>query len=364
MKVLFVVPSLMQGGAERVISILCNQFNRRGYKVLLALTENAKDICYELDEEVIICDASSSKSRIISNLIEANRKLDSIVKSIRPDIIVSFITRTNISAILAAKKYKVPVVVSERNNPYEVPANLLFRKIRDLVYLWADGVVFQTDYAKSYYNKIIQRRSTVIINPVSDKVAEYRGKRRIEDIIISVGRLEPQKNMTLLIKAFSDIANTIPEWKLHIYGEGEERNKLEQLISDLGMKDRILLLGLSNNVLQEVAKAKIFVLSSDFEGMSNALLEAVCLGVPSIATDSPAYGNREIIKDGINGFIVPVGDRVALAQKIIELIHNERVRVSFAEKSDSIYHLANPSSIADKWTEYINKILQKDGEIV
>lgn len=359
MKIGFFIPSMYRGGAERAMSVLCNEFTQRENEITLFLTENEKGICFKLAEEIDVVNIDSSKKYYIAKMFDYIKRLKKEIKSRDLDIMISFIVRTNICAIIACRQVGVPVIVSERNNPYVVPANAKLRFIRDLLYRYANGVVFQTKYARNYFCERIKRTSKIIMNPMSEEIANSVEFELKSNIIISACRLEPQKNIALLVSAFEIINKEIPEYRLHIYGEGSERNSIKEIISQKNLGDKVFLMGQSDDVINKVANAKIFVLSSDFEGLSNALMEAMCVGTACIATDSPTYGNRDIITDGYNGFLVPVGDANALAAKIMELAKNDELLKLFSERAKRLAEETNYTKIVDDWETYINIIIKR-----
>lgn len=356
MKIGFIIPSMLGGGAERVMSILCNEFCRRGNDIILMLSEDSDNVSYQLSDDVKICDISSDNSGFVAKVPDYINKIKNNIIEHKIDLIVSFITRTNICAIIAAKITHTPVIVSERNNPYLVPGSSFLRKIRDFIYRYSDGVVFQTGYARDYFCKRIRDKSTIIMNPISESVKKYENSHKI-NVIVTACRLAPQKNLTLLIKAFSKIANQIPDYNVEIYGEGEEKDKLSLLISELGLENRIILKGYSKNVIEKVARAKIFVLSSDFEGLSNSVIEAMCVGTACVVTDSPTYGNRDLIINGENGFLVDVGDDDALAKRILKLAVDEDLNAKVSQNAKEMYFRVNCDQIIKEWEEFIMSII-------
>lgn len=357
MRIGVIIPSLLRGGAERVIAILCNEFVEKGDKVFLLLTEDSQRICYGLDKGVEIVDITSKKSRFSGKMLDYIKNIKKIIKKEKIQIVISFITRTNICAILACRQVGVPVIVSERNNPYIVPHSFKLRKIRNLIYRFSNGLVFQTTYAKNYFAKSIAKKSRIIMNPMASMANMQIPFSKKRDIIVTACRLAPQKNVPLLIEAYSKIYKKIPNFKLEIYGEGPERENIEKLIKDKHLSEYVILKGQSDNVIEKLAEAKIFVLSSDFEGLSNALMEALCVGAACIATDSPTYGNRDLIENGKNGFLVPIQNSDLLAEKIITLAQNESMMKSFSENARRLYQKVNSKVIVKEWDQYIENIL-------
>lgn len=322
MNIAFVIPSMLRGGAERAMSILCNEFARKGDVVFLYLTEIADNVEYPLVDDVNLVDLTVNLEPYIRKIPIFIKKIKKRIKEDNIDVVVSFITRTNIYSIIACKLAAVPIIVSERNNPYLIPGNSKLRTLRNFLYKYADGIVFQTSYAQNYYCGKISGKSSIIMNPITAYKKDLIPIKGRDNIIITACRLEPQKNVALLIKAFAKISSQIPDYNLHIYGRGSLRRDLENLINSFQLGGRVFLMGVDENVIDKVANAKIFVLSSDFEGLSNSLAEALSVGTACIATDSPTYGNRNLIVDGKSGFIVPVGEIDMLAEKILELVTN------------------------------------------
>lgn len=188
---------------------------------------------------------------------------------------------------------------------------------------------------------------------------EENNKKERENVIVSVGRLVEQKNQKVLINAFSKIAKKYPEYKLKIFGEGNLREELQKQIDDLNMKDKIYLCGVCDNIKEQLEKAKIFVLPSNYEGMPNALIEAMASGCSVISTDCPCGGPRELIENNKNGILVPVNNEQELSNKIEYLIKNEEKAKIMGENAKKVQEKLNPDNILKQWENYIIKILQK-----
>ena len=235
-------------------------------------------------------------------------------------------------------------VISERNDPAHFAGKKTTRIFSRLLMRFADGFVFQTRKAQDYYSKSIRKRSVVIHNPLYDvpKIAIERGHKRKE--IVSVGRLNKQKNQRLLISAFADIYKTYPAFKLIIYGEGPERQSLEQYIKDLN--------------LDKIRDSYMFVMTSDFEGMPNALMEAMSLGLPCISTDCPCGGPSELIVDKKNGRLVPVGDKNALSNVMRKLIENEEDAEKIGTEAKTICDTHSIDRICMKWYNFFERIVK------
>lgn len=309
-KIVLYITSMHRGGAERVMSILANSFADDGEEVVLVtdVPVLADEDNYALRDSIkCVCLKPKSKTFALRNL-ERIKSLRKIIKNERADAVLSFLGRQNYRMLVATIGLKCRKCVSVRNDPnMEYGKTWLKRKIANILFGFADVCVFQTKDARKYFSKRIQKKSVIIINPIDDKFFKVNKAKNPKNII-TVGRLESQKNHKLLIRAFSKISEQIGDEKLLIYGEGSLRGDLQDCIDKSGMTSRITLMGEASNIEKELAKAKMFVLSSDYEGMPNALMEAMAVGVPCISTDCPCGGPRELIKNGENGFLVPCGD--------------------------------------------------------
>lgn len=306
-KIDIITKAMTSGGAERVIAQLANYFVTHGICCRIITTDD-REVMYPLNEKIkIVSIGKKSGNKVIDRVVRYSA-LRKVVLSDRQDVVLTMPEDTGIYVILALLGTGIPVYVSERNNPWVMPDVKITRFLRKIAYPFATGVIFQTEMAKSFFSPRIQKKGVVLPNPVdaSRIPAPYEGER--EKRFVAVGRLEPQKNFPLLIRAFAEFNKEIQGYKLTIYGEGREREKLENLIKDLGLQNNIELPGRDKDVLNKINSAAAFILSSDYEGMPNALIEAMCMGMPVISTDCPSGGPRELICDSKNGLLVRVND--------------------------------------------------------
>lgn len=315
---------MVLGGANRVMANLVNHFSTTGADVVLI-----NDVIfdkelpeYEINDSVNRVNLNIQvKSRIMSNIIRIF-KLRKTIKAAHADAVVSFMGPPNIRMLLATIGLRCRKIVSVRNDPYREYGDGLKKKLTNIIFRLADGCVFQTKKASEYFWKSIQKKSTIIYNPVGEQF--YRVKRAdTPHDIVTVGRLFPQKNHALLIQAFSKIAQEFPDENLIIYGEGDLRTELEDLVKSLGLENRVLLPGSASDIPEKLAQAKIFVLSSDYEGMPNALMEAMATGVPVISTDCPCGGPAMLIRDKIDGLLTPCNDAEALSVSMRSFLSNK-----------------------------------------
>lgn len=345
-KIAFIIGSMNRGGAERVISILANQFISVGYKVdIIMLLDNG--VGYELSEKINLIDFTTKRSRL-NSLPYWLKEIRKYTKNNIPDTIVSFAARINIITLIATKGIKVPVIVSERNDPYSDGRSKLIDILTNYLYPKSKAVVFQTKRAKEYFNKKIQNKGLIITNPISvhTKVKNISKKK-----IVNVGRYTEQKNQKLLINAFSKISSEYPEYKLHLYGEGELRDELTKQIKKLKLEDKVILEGNVTYIHEEISDAQFFVLSSNYEGLSNALLEAMMMGIPCISTD--CAGSDEYIVNGKTGILVPTNDEDRLYIAMKDMIENPALRKQISFEAKKYVEKCKVDNVIGQW----NKIL-------
>lgn len=350
----FYISSLTAGGAERVISNLANEFAAQGYEVFM-LTDSMEDKEYHrLDGRVrrVVLPKSEENGRI-ANAIGRIQKLRSAVKETRASVLVSFIGKSNIRAVLATRFLKTGVVVSVRSAPAREYPTRLMRMLAKVLFRMADGVVFQTEEARQFFSKGIRRKSAVLMNPLHpDFMRErYTGGRKQE--IVTVGRLHSVKNHEMLIAAFAAVSGDYPALVLRIYGDGDRKEKLCSYIDELHMQGRVVLEGDQDCVAERIEASRIFVLSSNVEGMPNALLEAMALGLACISTDCPCGGPRTVIRDGENGLLVPVGDTEALENAIRRILSDPDLEERLGRHAAEIRQELAPERVNKMWMDYI-----------
>ena len=251
---------------------------------------------------------------------------------------------------------EIPVIISVRNDPEIEYKNKIINYIMRKLYPLANGFVFQTQDAKDYFKTILKCKKEVIENPVNENFLKtnYKGER--EKKIVAVGRLEPQKNYPLLIEAYKEVCAKHPEYNLEIYGEGSLKEYLLEITKRLKLEEKVIFKGESNQVWADIYKASAFVMSSNYEGMPNALLEAFCLGVPCISTDCPCGGPRSIITNDINGLLTKVGDIKGLTDAINRIIE-ENIGVKFSNKASKERQKFKTNVICNKWKKFIEDIV-------
>lgn len=355
-KIVFVMEQLYGGGAERVTAALMNEMCKSAEIHLLSTYQDDPAKYFPTDARVIMHmnkEKKGSRVRVVWGRLLFLRRM---IAKLKPDCVVSLATPNTATLITAAMcGMKTPLVLSERNDPAQFPDSKVIRMFRLLNYFKCKGLVFQTHEAQAFFPKRIGKKSTIICNPLTGTLPErYEGNR--ERIIINCCRLVPQKNLDLLIDAFSDITPEFQDVSLEIYGEGPERTRLESKITKMDLTGRVLLRGYSDNIYSKMRTCAMFVSSSDYEGISNSMLEAIALGVPTVCTDCPVGGAREVIRNGENGFLVPTKDRSAMAEAMRRVLQDPELAERLSMNGSELRKEISVEAIAGKWMDYIDKI--------
>ncbi|PKM68173.1 MAG: glycosyltransferase family 4 protein [Firmicutes bacterium HGW-Firmicutes-2] len=359
MRILFVVPGMGYGGAERVISILSNAFVTKGDSVKIINFDKEGITAYHLNAKVDLYKLGNMNTKSLKSIVSFINNLRSMIKAYNPDVIISFINDVCAITALANIGLKYPLIYSERNDPRFINNSLKEKSYGFLVKSLTDGFVFQTNGAKNLYSKKVRNRSAVILNPIQmDAFPKcWQGER--EKLIVSVGRLHPQKNQKLLIKAFSNIADAYPDYIMKIYGEGPLKQELINQIHELELSERIFLEGNVENILERIVSAEIFAYSSNYEGLPNALMEAMVLGIPCISTDCSPGGAAMLIENEKNGLLVPIEDELALTNGLDYLLKNKEAASRMGACAINLVNEVNEEHIVREWQSFIQRIMDK-----
>lgn len=359
-KIAFYIGSLERGGAERVIVNLAEYFQKEGYKVYVVTKLKEADE-YALSDGIIrvvadLDDAEETKSRI-QNLYLRVHKLRKVWKEIKPDIIVSFIRKNNVMAIASSRCLKIPVVVSVRSNPKRELSGFIMKKISFFLFGLADGIVLQTNQAKEFFPKFLQKKVIILPNSLNTAFLNFPKLSEEKKEIVTVGRIDENKNQSMLVKAFGEIAAIYPDWVLKLYGNGEKKEELESYVKTKRLENQIIFMGEVSDIQNRIKDSAIFVLPSKQEGMPNALIEAMTLGLAVISTDCPCGGPADLITDGENGILIPVDDSKELKNSLEKLMDDSNYRNKIGEDAIKIVERLHPDIVNKMWKEYLEKLL-------
>jgi GalNAc-alpha-(1->4)-GalNAc-alpha-(1->3)-diNAcBac-PP-undecaprenol alpha-1,4-N-acetyl-D-galactosaminyltransferase len=367
LKVCFFIWGLRAAGAERVLSFLANAWSAKGWQVLILTMEDGRvEPFYPLADEVEVrtLDLLKDSSSFVSGLANNLRRLGTIRRSFReaaPDAVISFVDKANVLAVLASRGLRIPLIISERTDPSRRSLGRWWNALRDLAYPRADILVFQSQAVLDWFPARVRRKGVVIPNPVPAAPAvelpprDNRAKR-----IVAMGRLFPVKGFDLLLEAFARIALKEPDWALDIWGEGPERSALEAQARRLGLDGRVRFPGLTERPLEILRGADLFVLSSRAEGFPNVLVEAMACGLPVISADFGGAA-KEIIRDGVDGVLVPPENPVTLASAMARLMSDPGARAALARRAPEVVVRYSGERVLALWEQAIARALGREG---
>ena len=356
-KIVFTCDGMNSGGAEKVIATLSNELVNRGLEVtIIGVSSTTQTSFYNLDNKVnyVTINSSEKKYRYLSRVLRLRR----FIRKERPNAVISFLPHVNVYTWFALIGTAIPHIVSERNNPATDPKQKSLRIMKRLAFLNSNGCVFQTDEAMNYFGHLISKKSSIIPNPISintpliNTESLYRNKT-----VITVGRLTEQKNIECAIDAFSMFYKKNPSYTMHIIGDGERRERLIEKIRTLGLSNCVFLDGLLLDWQRKYQDAFCFILSSNYEGMPNALAEALALGIPCISTDCEPGGPRKLIKNGENGFLVGVNSSFEISSRLQALL-NEKLALEFRHKNAGMRDAYSSIKITDSWIEFTKQVIK------
>lgn len=357
-KILFVIPTLSGGGAERVISVLSDELCKQGHNVGLLLSMRKKDEYYLSPNVHLYVDETydADAGNPITRTCKRIKKIRSTVRDFKPDVVIPFLPSIMRDAYFATLGIKTCFVGTMRAAPINL--SNLANKVQDYLFNRSDVIYLQTSDQKKYLPKKAIPKAFVLPNPINSQLLPVQWQNHRGDFIqlISLGRLAEQKNYSLLIDAVVIVHEKFPNVKLSIFGEGALQGKLQKEIEEKNANSYITLCGRTNTPADELLKADIFVFGSNYEGMPNALMEAMAVGMPCVSTDCPT-GPRELIGDNERGLLIPIGDVSAMAESIIYMIENPTKAEEMGKKAKA-YVVKNfsPQIIAKKLIQNLEKL--------
>lgn len=361
--VAFYIGSLHKGGAERVFVNLAEYFLREGYRVTMVTQYRYSDEEeYSLPPEIkrVLSDLDPgelSSSRIV-NFNRRMKKLHHIWKTERPDLVLTCIGKNNFMAVATTMFTNTKPIVSVVGEAKEEYPTGLMRLLANLLFPHAAGIVLQTERSRYFFsNKKIQRNAVILPNSLNPAFIKPRYEGVRDKRIVAVGRLDANKNHEMMIRAFAALGNKYPEYTLTIYGDGELRRFLEDLTRQLNISERVFMPGMIPDVASQIERAALFLMTSYSEGVSNALIEALATGLPVISTDVPSGGTVELMTDGENGLIVPVGDRQALEEAMDKLLGDAEYADRLGREAAKIQQRLAPERVNRLWKEYFDRII-------
>lgn len=349
MKVIFVTDTLHPGGSERVMSIIANSLASRGYEVGIICCRGTESFYPLQDVNVYYIDRDNPNL----SFIKKSRCLRKYICQQKPDVVIAFMTAVYCFTLASLIGTGQKVITSERIDPKK---SVWWRKLVRSIFLpLTDFHVVQTEEIKKYFSRSIQNRCSIIVNPVVETVFEKKDIPKTKRFI-NVARLSGQKDQKMLIDAFEIVHSQYPDYTLSIFGEGPLENELKQYIRNKGLDNCAFIEGTSTEIVDEMRKSFAFCLSSLYEGMSNAMLEAICVGLPIITTN--VSGVSEIIEVDSNGVVVPVHDTNKFAQAMCKLIENPQLVEAMSKNNIAKgSEMFSCDAVTNKWESVIKMVI-------
>ncbi len=390
-KILMVMPVMKGGGAERVASLLLSEFARNGYDCEFLLTSSGKEdiINRDLNPGIPVASVFAGKKNglifrvleIISSLLckpfeilginvpapfaflsffsQYHNEIKVLKEKLKnePDTkVVSFLQPSVPITLLAAKDLPNRIVISERGDPKRLLRKRYGYNFIKKYYQRADAVVYQTNDAKAAYPDNIAAKGTVIFNPINDKLPEpYFGER--EKYVTTFCRISPEKNLIMLTDAFALFIKDFIGYRLKIVGDAlnsAEQKTLFQLkkhISELNIADQIDFIPFTTEVHRLIIRDAMYINSSDHEGMSNAMLEALAIGMPVICTDCPIGGANAVIINNENGILTQVGNASEMCEAMKKIASDKAFADKLSQNASQIRYNLSLENTAKKWME-------------
>ena len=355
--ILFITNGLGFGGAEKMLCFIAESLDERGHKTTII---NLKGTKSPIDYERIL------KSSVIVKTLESKGnvrrilEIKKIANDSNADVIIGFTSYPSMYARIVGTMLGIPSIMSERGDPTQTTGKTLKAKVSVAIINRSKGGVFQTEGARELYGKGLQKRGIVIPNPVFiDGEISYVLYEEREKSIVSVGRLDNfQKRYDVMLDAFKIFSEKHPEYILKLYGRGNDEELIRQWVNERDLTDKVRFMGLTTQPMQDICRDGMFLITSDFEGISNSLLEAMAVGLPCVSTDHTPGGARLLIQDHENGLLAPVADPLGLANAMCEFAEKPSLAAKCGENAKDVVNRFAPEKIIDMWEKYILKLIK------
>ena len=357
MNIVFITSSIGYGGAAKMLCFVAESLAKRGHKVSICNYGSTHDVT---GYKRVIEGVSVYEIQAQGNA-EKIKSIKQIAKKEEANVIVSFTAYPNFCAKIVSLMLGIPSIMSERGDPNRTVHKSIKAKIMIGLINRSKGGVFQTDGARQFYGRGLKKRSIIIPNPIFIKgeIPEVKWEDR-EKSVVSVGRLDnEQKRYDVMLDAFKLFSAKHPEYILKLYGRGNDEELIKKWVLERELVDKVKFMGLTTQPMQDIAKDGMFLITSDYEGISNSLLEAMAVGLPCVSTDHTPGGARLLIQNGENGLLAPVEDAQGLADAMCMFARDEELAKKCREEAKKVIERFNPEKIIDMWEGYIEKVVGK-----
>ena len=356
MRILIVINEIKCSGVSKIVCWLSNSLSEKGNEVYLYSFMGDDDF-YSVNSNVIrIKDNITANNRLIRT-----HRLIKILKNLnhqrKIDVSIAFSPITSLAVVFSCIGFKTKSIVAERNDPY-LDKSFIANICRKM-YRFADGAVFQSKGAAAYFPISLRNRSRIISNPVTccKQIKDYSERK---NVIAHISRLDiHQKRQDLLIESFKMISDSFPEYVLKIYGDGNDRALLEELSKDYNISEKVEFCGKTSNTYQVLSECKLFLFTSDFEGMPNVLLEAIATATPVVTTNYSPGGADDLITANCCGYVVKRGDANSIADCVCGLLNDEESLRLFSKNAYIASNSYSPNVISDIWESYLIEVVKR-----
>lgn len=353
--ILFLTNSMGFGGAEKMIAFVANSLSDRGHSCVMINMNEAPNYVnnhrQKLKENIKLYDLDFSNAKILHKI----KSIKEIAIKEKSDIIVAFTFLPNFIAKIVALQLRIPSIMSERGDPNKTIPNTLKSKFGLFFINHSKGAVFQTEGSSLFYSKGLKKRGRIIPNPIftSNEIPMIESSER-EKTIVSVGRLDnSQKRYDVMLESFRLFSQVHPDYILKLYGTGTDEEQIKTWAKEKGIIEKIKFMGLTKQPMQDISRDGIFLITSDFEGISNALLEAMAVGLPCVSTDHTPGGARLLIQHGHNGLLAPIGDAKRISECMSIFVQNPALAQKCGREARKVTERFSPNRIAEMWDNYI-----------
>lgn len=335
------------------MTLLANKFADKGINTTMSLLRELGPDTYKVNDKVNLVRYKYGTKNKVVIAIKRFIKIKKQIKEGNFDAVIVFMHDLNLITLIAAGNLGIPIYISERSDPSKRNESKLYKLLQKHYYPKCAGMVFQTPDVAEQFTEELRKKSIVIPNPVSDQLPEpYTGIRKKK--IVSAGRFTDQKNFPMLINAFAEFHNKYPEYELYIYGKGPKEKNIKALVRSIGLESSVHFPGFVDNLIYEIKDAEIYVSTSNFEGISNSMIEAMAMGLAVICTDCPVGGARMMIKNGVNGILIQVGDKNELSEQMKQLAMRPELRNNLGENALNVRKNFSIDEITACWENMIS----------
>ncbi len=356
-KVSLFIGSLTGGGAERVTCNLANYLQENGCSVDVITMSDVSDT-YKLNKGInrfYLLRKKERSNKIQDFIVRQKRLKQYVINNQDVDCYIVMLPITIFMLVRLRKFTNGKIIISDRCN--HTSHNFIKKLMMKYSARRCDGLVVQTEEISRWYRGV---KNKIIIPNAINKDIVFPKREKNEKRIVAVGRIEGQKNYPMLVKSFAIFSKEHPDYRLEIYGKGSQEKTIRKIIKKYGLVDKIKLMGYVDNISERIANAACFVMTSNFEGMPNALIEAMCIGIPCIATDCDGGGARELIRNKKNGVLVKKNDVDALVESLEKIVSDRQFAKDLSKESVGLRKQLSYERIYREWGKYVCCVISEE----